>query len=289
MPKPIEKDSLSGTATTGHEWDGIRELDTPMPKWWVTTFLVCIAIAIVYCVLYPSVPYIVGHTTGLLGYNGRTRVNDEMAAEAKLRAGDMGRIATLPFAQISADPRLSEMAQTGGRIAFANNCQPCHGAGGAGAPGYPALAAGAWIWGGTIEAIETTLVHGIRSADPQARASQMPKFADGILTPAQIEQVADYVFTEFYGHAEPRPATAPGAAVFAENCAACHGAAGMGGRDVGAPRLASRVHLYGNTRDAVISQIRAPRAGVMPAWGTRLDAATLRSVALYVHALGGGE
>jgi cytochrome c oxidase cbb3-type subunit 3 len=151
------------------------------------------------------------------------------------------------------------------------------------------LAAGAWIWGGTLEDITKTLTHGIRSGDPDARQSQMPRFADGVLDAGQIDEVASYVWVNFYGHPETGVDTAPGAAIFADNCAACHGAKGEGNREMGAPRLASRVHLYGDTKDAVLSQIRNPRGGVMPAWNTRLDPATIKSVALYVHALGGGE
>ncbi len=178
---------------------------------------------------------------------------------------------------------------TAGRIAFAENCQPCHGAGGGGRVGYPALAAGAWIWGGKLEDIQQTLTHGIRSGDADARDSQMPKFGvDGLLKPEQISQIADYVMT-LYGTPVPGADVAPGKKLFAENCAACHGDNGEGKRDVGAPRLASKVHLNASTRDAVVAQISNPRMGVMPAWNTRLNEATIKSLALYVHAFGGGE
>jgi cytochrome c oxidase cbb3-type subunit 3 len=290
MPTKIEKDIVTGTDTTGHEWDGIKELDTPMPKWWVYTFMVCIAFAAVYCVLYPSWPYGKGYLHGVLGYSSRDLVNREVAAVVAGRAGAMERIAALPYEAIRKDENLFEVAQVSGRITFANNCAPCHAAGGAGRIGYPALAAGAWIWGGTYADIETTLQHGIRSADPDARRGQMPRFgADGILTPPQVEQVSNYVWTEFYGHKDPALAIGDGATLYADNCAACHGPKGEGGREQGAPRLASKVHLYGDQREAVLSQVRIPKAGVMPNWGSRLDPATLKSVVLYVHALGGGE
>jgi cytochrome c oxidase cbb3-type subunit 3 len=290
MPTKIEKDIVSGTSTTGHEWDGIKELDTPMPKWWVYTFMACVAWAVGYCVLYPSVPYGPGYFHGVLNYSSRDHVNAEVAAVTAARAGSMDRIAALSYDAIRADAGLAEVAQVAGRAAFANNCQACHAAGGAGRVGYPALAAGAWIWGGTTADIEQTLRHGIRSGDPDARASQMPRFgADAILDAAQLTQVGDFVWTKLYGHADPRIDTTKGAAVFAENCVACHGEAGQGVREVGGPRLASRVHLYGDTRQAIASQLRLPRAGVMPNWGTRLDNATLKSLVLYVHSLGGGE
>ena len=290
MPTKIEKDIVTGTSTTGHDWDGIKELDTPMPKWWVSVFLACIVWAAGYCLLYPSVPYGPGYWHGLLGYSSRDRVNAEVAGVVAARAGAMDRIAKLPFTAISADPNLSEIAMTAGRITFANNCQACHAAGGAGRVGYPALAAGAWIWGGTLEDLHTTVLHGIRNGTADARVSQMPRFGqDGLLDATQIEQVTDHVWSEFYGHKDPKLDASVGAEVFATNCVACHGERGAGNREMGAPRLASRVHLYGDTRAAIRSQVQAPRAGVMPNWDTRLDPATLKSVVLYVHALGGGE
>jgi cytochrome c oxidase cbb3-type subunit 3 len=192
-------------------------------------------------------------------------------------------------ARIRKDPQLVAAAQTAGRIAFANNCQPCHGAGGGGQPGYPALAAGAWIWGGTLDAIQQTITHGIRSGDPDTRNTQMPRFgADGILQPAEIQQVADYVMM-LYSKATPGVDVAAGKKLFADNCAVCHGDAGQGNRELGAPRLASRVHLNADNRATVVAQITTPRMGVMPNWNTRLDAATIKSLALYVHSLGGGE
>jgi len=290
MPTKIEKDSVTGTDTTGHEWDGVKELDTPMPKWWVYTYLACCLFAVVYAVLMPSIPYGSSYFHGLLGYSSRDAVNREVAVQHGLHAASMEQIASLPYAAIKADPQLYEMSQIAGKIAFANNCQACHAAGGAGRLGYPALAAGAWIWGGTLDAIETTLLHGIRSGEPDARSGVMPRFgADGLLTAAQIEQVTDFVWTQYYGHADPRIDTAPGQALFAENCAVCHGEKGEGRREIGAPRLASRVHLNGDLRTAIIAQVQAPKLGVMPNWNTRLDIATIKSLALYVHALGGGE
>jgi cytochrome c oxidase cbb3-type subunit 3 len=201
----------------------------------------------------------------------------------------MDQIKALWFAEIRKDPQLLAAAETAGRIAFANNCQPCHGAGGGGAVGYPALAAGAWIWGGTLEEIQQTITHGIRSGDPDSRNSQMPRFGtDGVLKPAEIQQVADYVMT-LYGKGAAGVDVAAGKHLFAENCAVCHGDVGQGNRELGAPRLASRVHLNADARANIVAQITSPRMGVMPNWNTRLDVATIKSLALYVHSLGGGE
>jgi len=183
VPTKIEKDLHSGHDTTGHEWDGVRELNTPLPKWWLYVLYATIIFAVVWCVLYPSVPYGTGYFHGLLGYSQRKTVDADVAAVAAQRAGSMEKIQTLSFADIRKDPQLLAVAETAGRITFANNCQPCHGAGGGGQPGYPALAAGDWMWGGTLEAIQQTVTHGIRSGDPDARTSQMPRFGvDGMLT-----------------------------------------------------------------------------------------------------------
>jgi cytochrome c oxidase cbb3-type subunit 3 len=288
VPTKIEKDVVTGTNTTGHEWDGLKELNTPLPKWWLYVLYATIAWSAVWFVLYPSVPGITGYFHGLLGYSQRSAVNTEIRAIAAQRAETMDKIKDLTFAEIRRDPQLMAAAETAGRIAFANNCQPCHGAGGGGQPGYPALAAGAWIWGGSLDAIEQTIAYGIRSGDDKARDSQMLRFgADGILKPDQIQEVADYVMT-LYGKPTNRDVS-EGRKLFADNCAVCHGEAGQGDREKGAPRLASHVHLYGDSRDAVVAQISAPRMGVMPAWHTRLDEATVKSLALYVHSLGGGE
>ena len=199
MPTKIEKDIVTGRDTTGHEWDGLKELNTPLPKWWVYVLYATIVWAAVWFVLYPSVPGITGYFPGVLGYSQRTAVMDDVRAVAAQRAVTMDRIKALSFADIRKDPQLMAAAGTAGRIAFANNCQPCHGAGGGGQTGYPALAAGAWIWGGSLNEIYQTITYGIRSGDDKAREGQMPRFGvDGILKPAEIQQVADYVMT-LYG------------------------------------------------------------------------------------------
>ena len=287
---PTETDIHSGTPTTGHEWDGIHELDTPLPKWWLYTWITCIIWAVVWCFLYPSIPLGVVYWHGVLGHTNRADVDREVRAVTTQRSATMDRVAALSFAEIRGQPGLMEAALINGRITFANNCQPCHGAGGTGAVGYPALTAGAWIWGGKLEDIQHTLTVGIRSGQPDARDSQMPPFGE-LLKPEEIAQVASFVMTLYQS---PAPTARPedvsaGAALFATNCAACHGEAGQGNRAVGAPRLASRVHLYGSSLAAVVGQITRPHMGVMPAWNARLDPATIKSLALYVHDLGGGE
>jgi len=287
MPTKIEKDSVTGHMTTGHEWDGLKELNQPLPKWWLYIMYSTILFAIVWFVLYPSIPYFAGYYHGMLGYSQRDAVDRDVAVIVKQRSGYMDRIKTLSFGDIVKDPQLNAVALTAGRITFANNCQPCHGAGGGGNPGYPALAAGNWLWGGKLDDIQQTITYGIRSGLDDARQSQMPKFgADGVLKPEEIEQVADYVMT-LYGRSKGDAAA--GQKIFAENCASCHGDNGEGKREFGAPRLAGKAHLYGDTRDIVVAQITNPRMGVMPNWNTRFDTGMIKSLALYVHSLGGGE
>ena len=290
MPTKIEKDAISGRDTTGHDWDGIKELDTPLPKWWLYTWYACILYALSMFIVYPSIPYGTGYFHGLAGYSQRKMVDADVGKLVAKRKTAMDTIAALSFAQIKADPALLEVALTSGRITFAENCQPCHGAGGGGNPGYPALAAGAWIWGGTLQDIQQTVTHGIRSADPDSRQSAMPRFgADNILKPAEIQDVSDYVWATFWGHPTAGQHVAAGAKIFAENCAACHGDQGQGNHEMGAPRLASHIHLYGNTKDTIVNQVTSPRQGMMPNWGARLSPASIKAVTLYVHALGGGE
>ncbi|MGE0222181.1 MAG: cytochrome-c oxidase, cbb3-type subunit III [Acetobacteraceae bacterium] len=289
MPTKIEKDSVTGHMTTGHEWDGLKELNQPLPKWWVYILYATIIWSAVYFVLYPSIPGINGYFRGTLGYSQREAVEADVAAVAKQRAVYMDRIKALSFADIRKDPQLMAVAQTAGRIAFADNCQACHGAGGGGNPGYPALAAGNWLWGGTLEDIQQTITYGIRSAHDKTRTSQMPRFgADGVLKPDEVRAVAEYVMT-LYGSPVAAKDTTKGAAIYAENCAVCHGDKGQGNRELGAPKLAARTHLYGDDLAAVIAQINNPRNGMMPAWNTRLDEATIKSLTLYVHGMGGGE
>lgn len=297
---PVEKDPVTGRYTTGHEWDGIRELNTPLPRWWILVFWVCVIWSIGYWILMPTWPLLNGYTPGILGYSSRADLETELAAQKASRAVWLNRIESLPAAAVEADSELLTYARAGGRIAFEENCAPCHGIGGVGAFGYPTLADDEWLWGGTIDEIEQTIKFGVRNSNPNSHQSEMPKFgADGILTPEQIEQVADYVLTV----ADRSPvATLPGAAIFAENCAVCHGEGGEGNKEIGAPALNNQIWLYasklGNQtpevrdaeiRAAVISQVTRPRHGAMPAWSERLGPGTIRMLAVYVHTLGGGR
>ncbi|SKA09515.1 cytochrome c oxidase cbb3-type subunit 3 [Enhydrobacter aerosaccus] len=286
MPTKIEKDQLSGTDTTGHEWDGIKELNTPLPSWWLYTFYACIAFAIVYSVLYPAWPWFNGHTSGLIGYSTRAELTQELDAQAKARAVFIDRIRATPLGDIRKDPELFNFAVAGGRSAFQTTCMQCHGSGGAGSVGFPNLVDDDWIWGGTLDQIYTTIRYGVRNANDKSHQSQMPRFgADQILTPAQVSAVADYVLSL----SDKGKATPEGKKVFEENCVACHGPDGKGNQELGAPNLTDGIWLYGGDRQSIYNSIFYAHAGSMPAWGDRLDDATIKMLAIYVHNLGGGR
>jgi cytochrome c oxidase cbb3-type subunit 3 len=286
MPTKIEKASVSGRETTGHEWDGVKELNTPLPTWWVYSFYACIVFAVVYSVLYPSWPWLSGHTTGLLGHTNRAELTQSLDAQGRERAKFVDRIRSASFAQIRRDPELFNFAVAGGRSAFQTNCMQCHGAGGAGGVGFPNLVDDDWLWGGNIEQIHQTIQFGVRNANEKSRQTLMPRFgADGLLTPQEVGAVTDYVLS-LSGKAK---ATPEGAKLFQEQCAACHQPDGKGNLEMGSPNLTDGLWLYGGSRDAIYRSIFYARNGSMPAWGERLDEATIKMLTLYVHALGGGK
>jgi len=290
MPTKPEKDTAESTLIRSHEWDGIQEMDNPLPRWWLYIFYVSIAIALLYYVLYPAIPFFNSHTTGLLNYTSRQQLDIDMAAAAEGQASYIAKIADRSPAEIRSDPELLNFALAGGKATFADNCAPCHGAGGAGRPGYPSLADDVWLWGGSLDAIQQTMKHGVRwQADDDTRVSEMPRFGkDELLNPAQIRDVTQYVLS-LTNAATDADAAQRGAAVFAEQCVVCHGANGVGNQEIGAPRLSDAVWLYGGTADDILRQISAARHGVMPAWQGRLDDTTLKMLTVYVHSLGGGK
>ncbi|MEM7508955.1 MAG: cytochrome-c oxidase, cbb3-type subunit III [Pseudomonadota bacterium] len=282
-----EHDAATGTATTGHDWDGIKELDTPLPRWWLWTFYITIVWGIAYTIAYPAWPLISNATAGVLGYSTRGELAETIAEHERGLEGMMARVASTEFADIASDTELDQFAQAGGAAIFRTYCSQCHGAGAAGAKGYPNLLDDDWLWGGSHEEIYYTLQNGIRWAEnDDTRDSQMPAFGDDdLLTSEEIETVADHVLSLSGAGA----ASDAGAELYADNCAACHGDGGEGLRDLGAPNLADAIWLYGGDRETVIATITHSRYGVMPAWNTRLTEAEIKQVAHYVHSLGGGE
>jgi len=182
-----------------------------------------------------------------------------------------------------------ELALAQGKAAFGDNCAPCHGSGGQGQYGYPNLTAGRWLWGGTLDQIDTTITHGIRADDPDTHTSAMPAFGkDGILKADQIREVANYVRTLAKLAPEPGVDIAAGKKIFADNCAACHGDDAKGNKELGAPNLTTKIWLYGSDMKDLLTTITYARNSTMPAWGQRLDPVTIKALAVYVHSLGGG-
>ena len=276
-------DEATGQTTVGHSYDGIEELNTPLPRWWLWTFYATIIWGIGYTIAYPAWPLVSSATAGLLGYS--TRANVATAIEAH-EAQNAELATALVQADLTAlDPLgdLHRYAAARGASVFRAHCSQCHGSGAAGAVGYPNLLDNDWLWGGDIQAIAYTVEHGIRNETDDAHYSEMPAFGD-LLERSEIATLADYVITLADGKTD-----AEGAALFADNCAACHGETGMGDQSQGAPNLADAIWLYGSDRDSVIETITNARFGVMPAWGKRLSDADVRAVSVYVHALGGGE
>lgn len=280
-------DEATGVETVGHSWDGIEELNNPLPRWWLWTLYASIVFAIGYVIVYPAIPLANKGTEGLWGWTSRGQLADEMKAEDQRRAGTLAALAATPIEQLASKPDLMRAAIEGGRAAFRVNCVQCHGSGAAGSVGYPNLRDDDWLWGGNIKDIETTLINGIRQPGNDAtRQSLMPNFGkDGILPPADIAAVTDHVLS-LTGKST---ANARGSELFAANCAVCHGADAKGGRQVGAPNLADAIWLYGGKREQVSGSIHQAHAGVMPAWGGKLDPVTIKMLAAYVHSLGGGE
>ena len=282
-------DEATNTQTTGHEWDGIKELDTPMPRWWLWSLYATIVWGVIYLFLMPAWPLINGATPGLLGYSSRGAVERDIAEAEAVNAPLDAQLMSVDIASIPEDPDMLRYAIAGGGAVFRNNCSQCHGAGGQGAlGGYPNLVDDDWLWGGTTEEIYQTVTHGIRyEADPDTRFSQMPAFGD-ILEADEIAGLAEYVLS-LSGADHDADLAAAHQQTFIDNCSACHGEDGTGMRDQGAPNLTDGIWLYGGDRDTIVATITNARYGIMPAFQNRLTDAEIRKVAVYVHGLGGGE
>ncbi|OCW57747.1 cytochrome-c oxidase, cbb3-type subunit III [Hoeflea olei] len=282
-------DDVSGVETTGHVWDGIRELNNPLPRWWLWTFYLSIIWAIVYMFLYPAVPWFGGATKGYLGYSSRAEVAADLADAKAAQGVLLEKIAATPVEDIAKDQELLQFAIAGGSAAFKVNCIQCHGSGAAGAKGYPNLNDDDWLWGGTIDQIYQTIAHGIRyDQDDDTRVSEMPAFGE-MLEPEQINEAAAYVVSLSGGTPKDPSLVEAGGTVFAENCAVCHGETGEGLQEFGAPRLSDGIWLKVNSEAEIAQQIRNPKHGVMPAWLGRLGEPTVKQLAVFVHTLGGGQ
>ncbi len=289
-PADREVDEFTGTATTGHEWDGIRELDTPMPRWWLWTYYATVIFSIGYVIAYPAIPLVSKATAGLFGYSSRAEVAKEIDNAKQAQSQMLDQISKKSLDEIRKDQALYQFAVAGGASAFRVNCIQCHGSGAQGGGIYPNLNDDDWLWGGKLDDIHSTLKHGIRFAyDDDTRSSEMPAFGrDEILEKGQINDSAEFVL-KLAGQEHDAAAAERGATVYADNCAACHGEQGLGDPEQGAPNLADAIWFYGGSKAELVAQISNPKLGVMPGWQNRLDAATIKQLTIYVHSLGGGE
>ncbi len=276
--------------TTGHSWDGIEEFNNPLPRWWLWTFYGTIIWGIIYTILYPAWPISTeGATPGVLGYSSRAELQAEMEKFDTRLKPLKEKIVAVDLAAIKDDPQLADFARRGGKALFATWCAQCHGSGGQGAKGYPNLLDDEWLWGGTLDAIHTTIRHGVNDEhDEDTRTSEMPAWKDQ-LEPTEIENVVQYVL-KISGQEHDAARAEAGATVFADNCAACHGEDGKGDQETGAPDLTNAIWLYGGDEATIRETVENGRKGVMPSWSKRgLDEAEIRQVAFYVHSLGGGQ
>ncbi len=285
--RKVEIDDVSGVETTGHEWDGLKELNNPTPRWWLWVFYITVIWSVGYWVVYPAWPTLSGHTKGWINWTQQKGLERSQVEIVQRQAAYLDRFEQASFDDIMNDPALYNFAVAGGRSAFKDNCATCHGSGGAGGKGYPNLNDDDWIWGGKIDEIYKTLQYGIRSGHDRTHFSQMPAFGrDAVLKREEIDAVVDYVMVLNRGKGGT---SHPGYTIYQENCAFCHGETGAGGRDVGAPDLTDAIWLYGGDRNAIHASVFYSRRGVMPYWQSRLDDNTIRQLAVYVHSLGGGE
>lgn len=285
-----ERDDATGVETTGHQWDGIKELNNPLPRWWLIIFYVTIAWSVIYWVLMPSWPGITGHLRGVRDHSERANVDAAVASLEAERGAQMSQLLAVDSIEdVERDPRLLQYAMNAGASLFGDNCATCHGAGGQGFKGYPSLVDDAWIWGGTLEAIEKTLHHGIRSTHPETRLNVMQAYGEtGILNRDQISDLVEYV-THISGREADAEAVKRAEPLFVEQCSVCHGAEGKGDQSQGAPNLTDAIWLYGGDRIELSQTLYYGRGGVMPYWTERLSDEQITALSVYVHALGGGE
>ncbi len=285
-----ERDSFTGRETTGHEWNGIKELDTPIPRGVLMFLIVTHVWAIALWFFLPTWPLGTTYTKGLLGADQKQTVEASIVDARQQRAAWTSRLETEPYDAILADQQLMALVRSTGRQLFGDNCAACHGRDGRGRAGYPDLTDDDWLWGGGPELIEQTMRVGVNSRHSDSRIAQMPAFGrDEMLDRAQIRDVAAYVFSlshPDYSTEQNIARIEAGRELFAANCVSCHGENAAGNRDVGAPNLTDAHWLYGGDLQTIISSVHGGREGHMPTWDERLTTFDIRTLALYVHDLG---
>lgn len=255
--------------TMGHSFDGIEEYDNPLPKWWFYLFVGTCVFGLGYLALYPGL----GNFQGLLGWSQHSQWQDEVQA-ADARYGELyAQYADTPVLELKDD----EQAMRMGQRLFANNCAVCHGSAGRGSIGFPNLTNGDWMWGGEPEQILHTIRNGRQGVMPAKGV--MPN-----MTSAQVDQVVNYVLS-FSGRERDAAAAEAGAQVYAQACAACHGADATGNTALGAPNLTDEHWLYGSSYDWIAETVMEGRQNEMPAQSGRLSDAQIQILAAYVLSL----
>lgn len=283
-------DEVTGVETTGHVWDDdLRELNKPLPRWWLYTWIASIIWAVGYMIAYPAWPMINDYTKGVLGYSQRAAVTQQIEDGKKAQSTMWDGLKSTPIGAVASNADLFRFATASGRTAFGENCAPCHGRGAQGFKGYPNLNDDDWIWGGSPEDIQKTILYGIRSDHEETRVNAMPRFGiDEALDKKQISDVAEFVLSLSGLSKDPGAATR-GQTIYAAQCVSCHGPEGKGNQELGAPNLADSVWLFGSKKSDVVQSVHTGRGGKMPAWEGRLDPLTIKALTVYVHSLGGGQ
>jgi cytochrome c oxidase cbb3-type subunit 3 len=278
----FERDPHTGYLTTGHEWNGITELNTGVPRsiWWFMG--VTHLYALIAWVILPTWPLVTTYTKGIMNIDQQERVERQVEEANQIRAVWADRVRAEPVAAIRADERLNADVMRSAPALFGDNCAACHGREATGGPGFPSLVYGAWLLGGDPETILETLRVGITSDHPDTRVSQMLAFGrDGILTRPQVETVVGYVRSLSGAEATPE-VLSEGAQIFAENCASCHGADGRGLDEMGSPDLTDGFWIYGGDHDSVFRTVWGGRQGWMPSWEGRLTDSERKILTAYL-------
>lgn len=252
---------------TGHIWDGITEYDTPLPRWWISMFLILTVVALGYWVLYPGL----GTFKGLLDTNQAKEVRaDQEKIEAMVRPV-FQKYAEMPIEDIAKD----DEARAIGQRLFLNNCAQCHGSDAQGSPSFPNLTDNSWLWGGEPEKILQTITNGRRGIMTAHKT---------LMTPAQASDVAQYVRSlNELAHDQTR--VVPGKKMFDQFCVACHGAEAKGNPLLGAPDLTDGVWLYGSSEETIVYSILNGRDNQMPAQKDLLSPEQIRVLAGWVWGL----
>lgn len=282
-PKTGERaiDPVSGYDTTGHDWGGITELNTAFPKIVIWALIVTHVYAVIAWILLPAWPTGNSYTPGLLGLDQGEQAIEGYQNLTDNRQNWMSRFESAEFDALQSDDALMAVAMPAASRLFADNCAACHGTNGEGGPGFPALTDDAWLWSGDPEEIALTLHHGINTEDPDTRYAEMPAF--DWMDRSERASLAQFVADLPDGSVDLE---SPAGILFTENCSSCHGEAGEGGLEIGAPSLTDTSVIYGQDVDTVMATLKQGRMGVMPAWSGRLSEAEINLLTVYVARLG---